>query len=151
MSKSQIQVCGNSKKAEYEEKPQIQTKKQIQHVWRFKKGISTTRLQHTYLEYSLQSDRCVHSVQFKNTLTQITVTCFELFLAQQNVQKAKLAKCISTVLHCTHHHCTEIQYKFSVWMWYWLGCSDFWAWVCFCACVPVQSDSLEFMGDERGS
>lgn len=32
---------------------------------------------------------------------------FELFLAQQDVQKAKLAKCISTALHYTHHCCTE--------------------------------------------
>lgn len=37
----------------------------------------------------------VFSVQFKNTLPQITV--MQLFLAQQNVQKAKLAKCVSTL------------------------------------------------------
>lgn len=40
---------------------------------------------------------------------------FELILAQQNVLTAKLAKCISTVLHCIHHSCAEIQHKLSVW------------------------------------
>ncbi len=77
---------------------------------------------------------------------------FELFLAQQNVQKAKLAKCISTALHYTHRCCTEIQYKFicldviPAWLVQVLGVGT-----CFCACEHVQSDSLEFMGDERGS
>lgn len=34
-------------------------------VPRSKEGINTAGLQHTFLEYSLQADRCVHSDQFK--------------------------------------------------------------------------------------
>lgn len=69
-----------------------------------KRETNITRLQRTFIEHSLQPDRCVHCVQFKNTLPQITEMQFGLFLAQENVQKAELAKCISTALHHTHHN-----------------------------------------------
>lgn len=68
------------------------------------------------------------SVQFKNTHPQITAMHSELFLAQQNVQKAKLAKCISTALRYTHH-------------WYLLGCDTGLAcpsFECVCVCVCMR-------------
>lgn len=87
---------------------------------------------------------------FKNTHPQITALLLELFWAQQDVHKAKLAKCNSTVPHYNLRCCTEIQYS------YLFGCDTSVNFHCgcgarLCARVHVQSDSLKFMGDERGS
>lgn len=70
---------------------------------------------------------------------------FELFLAQENVQKAELAKCITTALHHTHHSSQVICMDVILALLVWVSCLG------VCTCVHVQSDSLEFMGDERGS
>lgn len=79
----------------------------------------------------------VFTVFSSKILPQITV--MQLFLAQQNVQKAKLAKCVSTL-------CPSCLYRISVqdiildvilaWLVRLSGVGT-----CFCACVHVQSDS----------
>lgn len=71
---------------------------------------------------------------------------FGLFLAQ-DVQEAELAKYITTALHHTHHSsqviCLDVILAWLVWFFFFC--------VSVCTCMHVQSDSLEFMGDERGS
>lgn len=63
-----------------------------------------------FLYYSLRTHRCVHSVQFENTLSQFTETYFELFLAQQIVLKACQMHFHSSALN--HPCCSEIQHSY---------------------------------------